>query len=136
MSSMFENAGIFANVGKIHVAVVKDKETKNGELAEALSRLAVEAIMGGLGSEAWVMYMSIFANNTAQLKVLTEPQEGEHYYLPKSRAYIVSNAVCAAGTNTATTNGVERESIPVVNNTPDDTVEKPAEILALLNALV
>lgn len=127
---------IFENVGKIHIAVVKDKETKGGQLAQALSALAVEAIMSGLGKPAWVKYMSIFADNDAQLKLLTQATEGEDPYLPRSRAYIVSNAVCAAGTNTATTNGVDRDIAgAVADNTPDNTVEKPAEIMALLDAV-
>lgn len=127
---------IFENVGKIHIAVVQDKETRKGELAQALSALAVDAIMGGLGSEAWVRYMSIFADNEAQLRLLTEATEDEDSYLSRSRAYIVSNAVCAAGTNTATTNGVDRDlAFAVDDNDPDDTVNKPAAITDLLNGL-
>jgi hypothetical protein len=127
---------IFENVGQIHIAVVKDKETKQGVLAQTLSTLAVKAIMGGLGSAAWKEYMSIFADNDAQLKLLTETTEDEDEYLPKSRAYIVSNAVCAAGTNTATTNGVDRAiGDQVANNEPDGTVNKPAAITALLTAV-
>jgi hypothetical protein len=127
---------IFENVGKIHIAVVKDKETKEGQLANALSTLAVEAIMGGLGSDAWVKYMSVFADNEAQLKLLTETAEGEDPYLPRSRAYIVSNAVCAAGTNTATTNGVDKSiAIAVDDNTPSDAVKKPDSIIDLLAAV-
>lgn len=127
---------IFENAGKIHVAVVKDKETRQGDLALALSRLAVEAIMKGPGSRQWKDYMSIFADNAAQLKLLTEPQEGEEFYVTKARAYIVSNAVCAAGTNTAITNGVERANFSSVDdNTPDGTVSKPAGIQALLDAV-
>jgi hypothetical protein len=127
---------IFENIGQIHIAVVKDKEMRKGELAQALGTLAVEAIMGGIGSAAWVKYMSVFAENEAQLKVLTAAAEGEEAYLPKSRAYIVSNAVCAAGTNTATTNGVDRNiSFAVDDNTPDGTVTKPHVITELLETL-
>jgi hypothetical protein len=127
---------IYQNIGKIHIAVVQDKETRQGDLAQALSALAVEAIMGGLGSEAWVGYMSVFADNAAQLNVLTAAAADEDAYLPRSRAYIVSNAVCAAGTNTATTNGVETDiALVVPDNTPDGTVQKPGIITELLDAL-
>jgi hypothetical protein len=129
MSSIFENAG------KIHIAVVKDKETGQGNLALALSALAVRAITKGPGSEEWKSYMSLFADNAAQLTLLTVPQDGEEFYLTKSRAYLVSNAVCAAGTNTATTNGVEKTNFSAVaDNNPDGTVTKPAEIAEMIAA--
>ena len=131
MSSIFENAG------KIHIAVVKDKEIKQGDLALALSKLAVQAITRGPGSDDWRQYMTLFADNQEQLALLTTPQEGEEFYVTKARAYLVSNAVCAAGTNTATTNGVEGEHFGgVTNNAPDDTVnERPAGIVTLMNAV-
>lgn len=130
MSSIFENAG------KIHVAVVTDKEINQGDLALALSTLAVKAITNGPGSQDWKDYMSLFADNQEQLTLLTVPQEGEEFYLTKARAYLVSNAVCAAGTNTATTNGVEKTHFSAVtNNTADGTVTRPADIQTLLDAV-
>ncbi|MET0648057.1 MAG: hypothetical protein ABW208_15685 [Pyrinomonadaceae bacterium] len=135
-------ASIIEKVGEIHIAVVKDKELKNGALADALSKLAVEAIMEGFGKPAWLKYMSIFADNTDQLKLLTERQGNpEPDYLPKVRAYIVANAVCAAGTNTATTNGITKEQkamlVASVNNVTGagtTAVTRPAEITSLLPA--
>jgi hypothetical protein len=130
---------IYQNIGNIHVAVVKDKETRQGKLAQALSALAVKAIMGGFGSPAWIEYMSVFATNKAQLSVLTEiqPTEGPDSYLPRSRAYIVSNAVCAAGTNTATTNQVDRGiANEVVDNNPDGQVSQPEGFDVLLAGLL
>ena len=136
MSSIFENAG------KIHVAVVKDKETKKSDLALALSTLAVKAITKGPGSQEWKDYMSLFADNDEQLRLLTEPKLGEgegeakeEFYLTKARAYLVSNAVCAAGTNTATTNGVEKAHLVTTSNDADGTVNKPASIQTLLDAV-
>jgi hypothetical protein len=132
---------ILENIGQIHVAVVKDKETRESKLAQALSALAVKAIMGGLGSPDWREYMSIFADNEAQLSVLCEvqPDEPEDSYLPQSRAYIVSNAVCSAGTNTATTNNVDRAIAKAVTNNAAEEVtlnKRPAHIKALLAGLV
>lgn len=136
-------SSIFQNAGKIHVAVVTDKETRQGDLALALSTLAVKAITNGPKSPEWKDYMSIFADNDEQLKLLTEPklgdvegEEEEEFYLTRARAYLVSNAVCAAGTNTATTNGVESGHFSAVtNNDPDGTVQKPAAIQTLLDAV-
>src|SRR5215212_1380017 len=87
---------ILENIGKIHIAVVKDKETGDGELGQTLGEFAVAAIMGGIKSEAWKTYMSIYADNADQLKLLTEVGNPEDDYLSQTRAYIVSNAVCAA----------------------------------------
>lgn len=132
-------ADIIKKVGAIHIAVVKDKETRGGELAEALSKLAVEAIMEGVGKPAWRKYMSIFADNPDQLKLLSEPGNPEPDYLPKVRAYIVANAVCAAGTNTATTNGLSPQMksslVAAVDNTQAAGVTVPAEIATLLTGL-
>ena len=135
-------ASIIEKVGEIHIAVVKDKEMGNGELAEALARLAVAAIMDGFGKPAWVKYMSIFADNTDQLKLLTEPQgDPEPDYLARVRAYLVANAVCAAGTNTATTNGIsdaqKAQLKTSVNNTVGTgatAVTRPSEITSLMPA--
>ncbi len=132
---------IYENIGKIHVAVVKDKEERNAKLAQALSALAVKAIMAGFGKPEWKTYMSLFAENEAQLSVLCEiqPDEDEDSYLPQSRAYIVSNAVCAAGTNTATTNGVDRSIAGAVANNATEQVtldRRPAHITALLDGLL
>ena len=136
MSSIFENAG------KIHIAVVKDKETNQGDLALALSALAVKAITKGPTSKEWKQYMSLFAENDEQLRLLTEPKLGEvegeqaeEFYVTKARAYIVSNAVCAAGTNTATTNGVEDTHLVTTSNAPDGSVQRPADIQTLLDAV-
>ncbi|MBA3711710.1 MAG: hypothetical protein H0W76_04570 [Pyrinomonadaceae bacterium] len=116
---------IIENLEKVHVAVVRDKVVPNeagqkGELGKAIGKLAVKAIMGGLKSDDWKTYMSLFADNAEQLKLLTEETQGEDSYLPEARAYIVSNAVCAAGTNTFTAARVDTQLINIVNNNPDN----------------
>ncbi|MDX6385566.1 MAG: hypothetical protein QOK48_3139 [Blastocatellia bacterium] len=92
---------ILSNLNKVHVAVVLDK-FKHGEdkaeFAKDLAAAAIDAIMGGVHSDAWKLYMSLFADNEAQLALLTEPKDQEPSYLPTARAYIVANAVCGAGT--------------------------------------
>lgn len=121
-------ASIVENLGKIHIAVVTDKETKAGELGAAIGELAVRAIMGGLGSAAWRNYMSIFADNAAQLQLLSESTAGEDSYLPHTRAYIVSNAVCAAGTDGNTPANVDTQIGAAVPNAPDGTAKIPEEL--------
>lgn len=130
---------IFENVGQMHIAVVKDKEMRQGMLGIALGDLAVEAIMSGFGKPAWIKYMSLFAVNKDQLSVLTEtqPGEGPDSYLAHARAYIVSNAVCTIGTNTATTNNLDRQiGGATANNNADGQVAKPAGFDELLAGLL
>jgi hypothetical protein len=126
-------ATILENLSKIHVAVVVDKETKQGELGAALSRLAVKAIMGGLGSPDWVKYMSIFADNAEQLQLLTQAAEDEEEnentsYLPQTRAYIVSNSVCAPQTESFTAMGVNLRIADAAPAGVDGTVARPGEL--------
>lgn len=135
-------ADIVERIGEIHIAVVMDKETKNEELGAKLSELAVAAIMAGLGEPEWRKYMSIFADNTDQLELLSVATLNEPDYLPKVRAYMVSNAVCAAGTNTATTNGLTTQNktdLRAFGNNDKGVgakaVTRPAEIQTLIDAL-
>lgn len=118
-------ASILENLSKVHVAVVVDKETKQGEFGAALSQLAVKAIMAGVGSPDWEKYMSVFADNAAQLQLLSHPTEGEPSYLPHTRAYIVSNAVCAPGTESPTAMGVDPQVANAVSNNVDNSVVSP-----------
>lgn len=95
-------ASIMDNLRKAHAAVAVDNAVGSGKLGTDIGRLAVEAITGGIKSAAWKTYMSLFADNPAQLERLTldPPPASEKDYLPQLRAYIVSNAVCAADTGT------------------------------------
>ncbi len=95
-------ASIMDNLRKAHAAVAVDNAVGSGKLGTDIGRLAVEAITGGIRSPAWRTYMSLFADNAAQLHRLTvdPPPAAEKNYLPQLRAYIVSNAVCAADTGT------------------------------------
>ena len=126
---------ILENLDKVHLAVVKDKVVPNaqglkGTLGAKIGKLAVDAIMGGIKDPAWAKYMSLFADNADQLKLLTQPVEGEDSYLPEARAYIVSNAVCAAGTNTFTRARVSDQlATAVANNNDDGSVTKPEGIV-------
>lgn len=95
-------ASIMDNLRKAHAAVAIDNAVGSGKLGTDIGKLAVEAITGGITSNAWKTYMSLFADNAEQFARLTvdPPPAGEKDYLPQLRAYIVSNAVCAADTGT------------------------------------
>jgi len=87
-----------------------------------LSNAAVAAITNGIKSEEWRKYMSLFADNAQQLERLTVPQEGEPEYFRLMRAYIVSNAVCDAGTNAHTANKIDGRIDQGLSETTDSTV--------------
>jgi hypothetical protein len=91
--------GIMKNLEKMHVAVVLDKFNGSpAAIGQQLSRHAIEAMMAGFGSPQWKKYMALFADNPDQLRRLTEVTDGDEAYFTESRAYIVANAVCGAGT--------------------------------------
>ena len=95
---------ISENIQKVHDAMdVKENQEKLGAL---LRNYAIEAIMSGPNTDPWRRYMSMFAENEAQLDRLSVPKDTDDKWLRPARAYIVANSVCAVHTNTKTGNGV------------------------------
>jgi hypothetical protein len=118
---------IHQKLSKIKSILEHDNEDGNPPeppkaLGQKLSNAAVKAIMAGFGKPDWVAYMSLFADNDAQLKRLTVIQEDDPSYLPLIRAYIVSNAVCDIGTNNSTAQNVRTEVDDGLSDAPDGTV--------------
>jgi hypothetical protein len=72
------------------------------QLGLRLKQAAIAALMGGIESDAWKSYMSLFANNQEQLNRLTVKAEDEDWTVTESRAYIVANAICGADSTTQT----------------------------------
>jgi hypothetical protein len=91
-------------------AAMKDPQKKTG-LANLLKNAAIDAITNGVKSEEWKIYMSMFADSRAQLNRLTTPADSDPAWLRESRAYIVSNSICAINTNTRVGNGVSKDLI-------------------------
>ncbi|HEX8293940.1 MAG TPA: hypothetical protein VF570_19395 [Pyrinomonadaceae bacterium] len=90
----------------IQAAVAVDKAKGRGDLGEQVGKAAEAAMLGGIASEAWKKYMSLFADSAEQLTRLTTNElDGDNDYLPRMRAYIVANGVCAPGTDAATMKG-------------------------------
>ena len=98
---------ILKNLKRMHAAVTKDLINDDPKLGAKLNNAAVNALTGGLKSEAWKSYMAIFADNEAQLERLTVPKDGELPYLRQMRAYMVSNAICDITTNGHTNHTVD-----------------------------
>ena len=97
-------ASITDNIKKVEEAM-KDPAKKEG-LGLLLKNKAIDAMAGGIGSEPWEIYMSMFADNQAQLDRLTVAKANEPAWLKEARAYSMANAVCAPNTNTKTGNGI------------------------------
>jgi hypothetical protein len=89
-------------------------------LGNLLKNHAIKAMMKGIGSDEWKQYMSMFADNQEQLDRLTIAEENEGQWLRESRAYIVSNSVCATATNTRTRNGVDTAQLDGGLSTNED----------------
>lgn len=120
--------GILDNLERVHVAVVIDKVKTGGDLGELLSATAVDALMKGIGTDEWVRYMSLFADNKEQLDRLTVEEEGEDPYLRTARAYMVSNAICGGATTGRTGQNVGQAIQDGLPDAPDGTVVKPFDI--------
>lgn len=86
------------------INLVRDKKEqikKNPDEAAANQRLAIAAVTGGVGSEAWKTYMRQFVSNNdpEQLRRLfAEDNTAEDQALIDNRAYLVANGVCGEGT--------------------------------------
>ena len=93
-------------------AAVAVNSFNGGDLADRISEAAVEAIMKGIGTHEWNKYMALFCDTKEELAQLTVVRETDDYYMPKMRAYIVANAVCAADTGTETAAGVNASVEP------------------------
>ena len=107
---------------------------KKTPLGNLLKNAAIAAMMKGIGSDEWKRYMTMFADNEEQLARLTVPEDDEEQWLRESRAYIVSNAVCATATNTQTKNGVATDQLNDGLSTGEDGVKdlRPAAFKALV----
>jgi hypothetical protein len=113
---------IYDNLKKAHAAVALDNAKGTGQLGADIGELAVAAITGGIESPAWKAYMSLFADNEEQLqRLISYPPPEQEPYLMRNRAYIVSNAVCAADTGTFVADRVvESEINGAVNDETDE----------------
>lgn len=119
---------IIDNLEKVTAAVQADTE-RGGNLGFRMRNAAINAIMGGIHSAEWKSYMSLFADNAAQLRRLTVPDEQhDPSWLVESRAYIVSNAVCGANTTTRTSLNVRADIDHGLEAGADDSVQKPFSI--------
>ena len=119
---------IIKNLEKVTEAVEADT-ARGGNLGFRLRNAAIDAIMGGIHSAEWKRYMSLFADNAAQLRRLTVPDEQhDPGWLVESRAYIVSNAVCGANTTTRTAQNVREDIDDLLEDGADQTVVKPFSI--------
>ncbi len=101
---------IVNNLLRVQSAVVAEKATTGTTaLGDAIGRAAEAALLKGMtgpdgkATAEWESYMSMFANSAEQLERLTTTKhDGTNTWLPRVRAYIVANGICAPGTDAAT----------------------------------
>jgi hypothetical protein len=119
---------IMSNLNKVAKAVTEDT-AQGGNLGFRLRNAAIDALTGGIQSDEWVRYMSIFADNAMQLRRLTVADElNDPNWIKESRAYIVSNAVCGANTTTLTSANVRPEIDEDLDLQGDGSILKPFTI--------
>jgi len=89
---------------KILNKIEEEKADTTGHVADKLQDEAVEALLGGIGSDAWKTYMQNFADSPEQLARLTAEDPADPAtndpYVRKALAYLVSNAICGLETVT------------------------------------
>jgi hypothetical protein len=131
-------ATIRKNIFLVSEAVVRDAgdETSGGKLGAQIQALAVNAIVGGIGSEDWKTYMSLFADNKGQLARLSAEDDfakkPENHWVKVSLAYLASNGVCGAATTGSLHLRVEDDSDldgGIADDKADGTIVKPLAIV-------
>jgi hypothetical protein len=124
-----KNMNIKDRLLQVQAAVVLDKVKGNGDLGKAVGDAAEEAVRDGINSPKGKAYMALFASSAEQLtRLTTNNLDGANTYLPKTRAYIAVNGVCAPGTDAATIKGLMglgNIDAPKPNGEPlDETVDE------------
>lgn len=122
---------IKANLERTQLAVKKDI-ANGGDLARRIGDAAVAAITKGMNSDEWKRYMALFCDTKAELAQLTAVRGSDLSYMPKMRAYIVSNAVCAADTGTHVGDKVDQNVEPPAGATVPVGTKDPAALRAEL----
>ena len=95
-------------VRDVHAAVVVAKALGSEQLGIDIGKAAEEAILEGMKQGGkWEAYMALFADSDEQLRRLTTTDlDGDDEWLPRAKAYLVSNAICAPFTEVKTDNGL------------------------------
>ena len=108
----------------------------NVQLGFKLKQAAIEAMMAGIGSDAWDSYMSLFADNTEQLTRLTVRAVNEDLWLLESRAYMVANSICGADSTTQTGLRVDKLIDADLNVDSDNKIVDPVEGQAVAEGVI
>lgn len=84
---------ILERIALVQAALVAQGTTTT--LHFELSDAAIKATRGGIVSQDWADYMTVFADNEQQLKRLTgKDDQAEEDYVKVSSAYLVANGTC------------------------------------------
>lgn len=118
---------ILENLKRVAAAVALN-DVQGGNFGALVQNAAIDALTDGLDSAAARDYMSLFADNAAQLRRLTTPDAADLNWFRESRAYIMGNGVCGTITGTRTHLNVRPEFDNGLPTNDDGTVVKPFPI--------
>lgn len=115
---------IIDNIKKVRCGVVVDTY-KGGTKGFELKVAAIKAALGGVGSDDWRNYMTIFADNEAQLKRLTaKDAQAGNPWVKETSAYMVANGTCGGETPQFLLQGVDEKIDDGVSPATDPTFQK------------
>lgn len=119
---------IIGNAKRVAAAVAQGNVTGNtfgGDVKAA----ATKAIFGGMQSQAWEEYMSLFADNAAQLKRLKgEDAQSNVSWVRDSIAYLAADGMCGATTTGIIANNLDERLDEGLDEAADGTITKIFEI--------
>lgn len=115
---------IVDKIKKVRVGIVLDT-FKGGTKGFDLKVAAVNAALGGINSEAWRKYMTIFADNEAQLNRLTakDPQ-AVNPWIKETSAYMVANGTCGGETPNNLLQGIDERIDADLSFTTDPNFQR------------
>jgi hypothetical protein len=86
---------------KLNEVLTEAENDTSNTIANLIGYRAIEAIVEGVGSQAWEDYMRIFASTEEELKRLTfEDPMSQDPDIKENIVYLVSYATCTAATLT------------------------------------
>jgi hypothetical protein len=101
-----ETETITGKILESHNRIIADTTGAGKTEAKRLGDLAIDAILGGIGSSEWRKYMINFASTSNQLARLSGDDDfKDEEYGAETLAYIVANSTCTIDTHTTTTTG-------------------------------
>ena len=89
-----------------------------------MSDAAIKATRGGITSADWIGYMTVFADNEAQLaRLIGKDDQANESYVKVSSAYLVANGTCGGHSPTGLHMFIDPKIDDGLSPTPDGKIE-------------